>query len=76
MAAIGRRRQGDFSCALSAAHRLLLLARSVNSLRREIWSLLDSGQIWIFGRVGWGANDPKPTSEPPGSDNIITVAFV
>jgi hypothetical protein len=43
MAAIGCRRQGDFSCALSAAHRLLLLARSVNSLRREIWSLLDGG---------------------------------
>jgi hypothetical protein len=33
MAAIGRRRQGDFSCALSAAHRLLLLALSV--IRRE-----------------------------------------
>jgi hypothetical protein len=40
----------------------LLLALSVISLRRKIWSLLDqSGQRWILARDGLSAFDPTAT---------------
>jgi hypothetical protein len=47
---------------LFAAVRWSLLAHSVNSLRRKIWSLLDqSGHCWILARDGLSANDPTAT---------------